>query len=225
MKKLFALMVFSGAVATIRNRVLMYLVIALTVLEFTADLLVEFIPSFHHSGWDTALVSVLCAVPFAAHGLGRGLLGDRLRRVSRLLAVIGRRLGMAFSFGRVAGLRHLRIAGPRHLWRCFGRFRFVSAMRTVGHDSTIDRRAAAVGSRARLACYLRRFRPWFLPAIDRCEDRRTGNRGWLGVMVPRRIIVVLLRIIVAGIRLPRCAAGGDLCRRYAAVREPAIAGS
>lgn len=52
---IFALMVFSGAVATIRNRVLMYLIIALTVLEFTADLLVEFIPSFHHSGWDTAL--------------------------------------------------------------------------------------------------------------------------------------------------------------------------
>jgi hypothetical protein len=52
---IFALMVFSGAVATIRNRVLMYLIIVLTVFEFTADLLVEFIPSFHHSGWDTAL--------------------------------------------------------------------------------------------------------------------------------------------------------------------------
>jgi Ion channel len=32
----------------------MYLVIALTVLEFTADLVVEFKPSFGHWGWDTA---------------------------------------------------------------------------------------------------------------------------------------------------------------------------
>lgn len=52
---IFALMVFSGAVATIRKRVLMYLVIALTVLEFAADLIVEFNPSFGHPGWDTAL--------------------------------------------------------------------------------------------------------------------------------------------------------------------------
>ena len=51
---MFALMLFSGAVATIRKTVLMYLVIALTVLEFTADLVVEFKPSFGHWGWDTA---------------------------------------------------------------------------------------------------------------------------------------------------------------------------
>jgi hypothetical protein len=52
---IFALMLFSGAVATIHNRVLMGLIIALTVLEFTADLIVEFNPSFGHPGWDTAL--------------------------------------------------------------------------------------------------------------------------------------------------------------------------
>src|SRR5437879_8612990 len=52
---IFALMVFSGAVATIRKRMLMYLVIALTVVEFTADLIVEFNPSLGHWGWDTAL--------------------------------------------------------------------------------------------------------------------------------------------------------------------------
>jgi hypothetical protein len=52
---MFALMLFSGAVASIRNRILMYLIIALTVLEFTADLVVEFNPSFGHPGWDTAL--------------------------------------------------------------------------------------------------------------------------------------------------------------------------
>lgn len=52
---IFALMLFSGAVATIHQRILMYLIIALTVLEFTADLIVEFNPWFGHPGWDTAL--------------------------------------------------------------------------------------------------------------------------------------------------------------------------
>ena len=52
---MFALMLFSGAVATIRKAILMYLVISLTVFEFAADLVVEFKPSFGHWGWDTAL--------------------------------------------------------------------------------------------------------------------------------------------------------------------------
>ena len=52
---IFALMVLSGAIATIRNRILMYLVIALTLLEFAADLIVEFKPSLGHLGWDTLL--------------------------------------------------------------------------------------------------------------------------------------------------------------------------
>jgi ion channel len=52
---MFALMLFSGAVATIRKPILMYLVITLTILEFAADLVVEFEPSFGHWGWDTAL--------------------------------------------------------------------------------------------------------------------------------------------------------------------------
>jgi len=34
---IFAFMLFSGAVATIRHRALMYLVVAATVIEFTAD--------------------------------------------------------------------------------------------------------------------------------------------------------------------------------------------
>jgi len=52
---IFALMLFSGAIATIRHRALMYLVVALTVLEFTADLIVEFNPLIGHLGWDTAM--------------------------------------------------------------------------------------------------------------------------------------------------------------------------
>src|SRR5436305_9621723 len=52
---LFAIMLFSGAIATIRHRFLMYLVIAVTALEFTGDLIVEFNPWLGHRGWDTAL--------------------------------------------------------------------------------------------------------------------------------------------------------------------------
>jgi hypothetical protein len=48
-------MLLSGAIATVPKRMLMYLIIALTILEFTADLIVEFNPSFGTSGWDTAL--------------------------------------------------------------------------------------------------------------------------------------------------------------------------
>jgi len=52
---IFAFMLFSGAVATIRQKALMFLVVALTVLEFAADLIVEFNSSLAHFGWDTAL--------------------------------------------------------------------------------------------------------------------------------------------------------------------------
>src|ERR1700683_5522965 len=55
----FALMLLSGAIATVHKRMLMSLVIALTILEFTADLIVEFNPSFSPRGWDTAL-KVFC---------------------------------------------------------------------------------------------------------------------------------------------------------------------
>ena len=51
----FALMLLSGAIATVRKPALTYLIITLTILEFTADLLVEFDPSFSPRGWDTAL--------------------------------------------------------------------------------------------------------------------------------------------------------------------------
>jgi hypothetical protein len=47
---IFAFMLFSGAVATIRQKALMYLVVAVTVLEFAGDLIVEFNASFAHLG-------------------------------------------------------------------------------------------------------------------------------------------------------------------------------
>jgi Ion channel len=52
---ILAFMLFSGAIATIRHRALMYLVVAVTILEFTADLIVEFNPLLGHLGWDTGL--------------------------------------------------------------------------------------------------------------------------------------------------------------------------
>lgn len=52
---ILALMLLSGAIATVQKRMLMCLIIALTVLEFTADLIVEFNSSFRPMDWDTAL--------------------------------------------------------------------------------------------------------------------------------------------------------------------------
>ena len=48
-------MLLSGAFATVHKRTLVYLIVALTVLEFAADLVVEFDPSFSFRGLDTAL--------------------------------------------------------------------------------------------------------------------------------------------------------------------------
>jgi len=50
---IFALMLVSGAIATIRYRTLLYLIVV-TGMEFTADLIVEFNPAFRHWGLDTA---------------------------------------------------------------------------------------------------------------------------------------------------------------------------
>jgi len=52
---IFALMLVSGALATVRHRMLMFLIAALTILEFAVDLMVEFNPSFSPLGWDSAL--------------------------------------------------------------------------------------------------------------------------------------------------------------------------
>src|ERR1700691_1361355 len=55
----FALMLLSGAIATVSKRMLMYLIFALTIVEFTADLIVEFSPLFVPRGGDSAL-KVFC---------------------------------------------------------------------------------------------------------------------------------------------------------------------
>jgi len=58
----FALMLLSGAIATVYKRLLMYVIIVLTALEFSADLVVEFNPSFSPRGWDTALKVIGMAI-------------------------------------------------------------------------------------------------------------------------------------------------------------------
>jgi hypothetical protein len=58
----FALMLLSGAIATVDKRILMIFLIGLTVLEFTADLIAEFNPSFSPRGWDTALKVACMAI-------------------------------------------------------------------------------------------------------------------------------------------------------------------
>jgi len=57
----FALMLLSGAIATVEKRMLIYLLVALTIVEFGADLMVEFNPSFSPRGGDSAL-KVFCMV-------------------------------------------------------------------------------------------------------------------------------------------------------------------
>ncbi len=52
---IFALMLLSGAIATLDKPVVMALIITLSILEYAADLFVEFNPSFSFGGWDTAL--------------------------------------------------------------------------------------------------------------------------------------------------------------------------
>lgn len=58
----FALMLLSGAIATVSNRILLFLVFALTVFEFSADLVEEFNPSFSVRGWDSAIKIIGMAI-------------------------------------------------------------------------------------------------------------------------------------------------------------------
>ncbi len=55
----FALMLLSGAPATVNKRILMFLIIALTLLTFTEDLMVEFKPASGPAALDSAL-KVFC---------------------------------------------------------------------------------------------------------------------------------------------------------------------
>ena len=96
----FALMLFSGAIATVRKRTLMALIIALTILEFTADLVVEFDPSFSAGGWDTA-IKVFCMATLAVMTLRQTFLLPGPVSVHRVMGGVAAYLliGVTWAFG------------------------------------------------------------------------------------------------------------------------------
>jgi len=97
---IFALMLFSGAIATVEKRMLMFLIIALTILEFSADLIVEFNPSFSPRGWDTAL-KVLCMSILVVMTLKQTFLLPGPVSVHRVMGGIAAYLliGVTWAFG------------------------------------------------------------------------------------------------------------------------------
>ena len=95
----FALMLFSGAIATLFKRTLMIFVIALTVLEFTADLYVEFNPSVNFRGWDTG-IKIFCMAILVVMTLKQTFLPGRVN-VHRVMGGIAAYLtiGVTWAFG------------------------------------------------------------------------------------------------------------------------------
>jgi len=95
----FALMLLSGAFATVYKRMLMYLIIALTILEFTADLIVEFDPSFSTRGWDSAL-KVFCMAILVVMTLKQTFLPGAVN-VHRVMGGVAAYLliGITWAFG------------------------------------------------------------------------------------------------------------------------------
>ena len=96
----FALMLLSGAIATVHRRMLMYLIIALTIPEFTADLFAEFNPSFSTRGWDTAL-KVFCMAILVVMTLKQTFLLPGPVSVHRVMGGVAAYLliGVTWAFG------------------------------------------------------------------------------------------------------------------------------
>ena len=96
----FALMLLSGAIATVNRRMLMSLIIALTIVEFTADLIVEFNPSFSLRAWDTAL-KVFCMAILVVMTLKQTFLLPGPVSVHRVMGGIAAYLliGLTWAFG------------------------------------------------------------------------------------------------------------------------------
>jgi hypothetical protein len=93
-------MLLSGAIATVYKRMLISLIIALTILEFTADLIVEFNPSFSPKGWDTAL-KVFCMAILVVMTLKQTFLLPGPVSVHRVMGGITAYLliGVTWAFG------------------------------------------------------------------------------------------------------------------------------
>jgi hypothetical protein len=93
-------MLLSGAIATVRKRMLLFLILALTILEFTADLITEFNPSFSPRGWDTAL-KVFCMAILVVMTLRQTFLLPGPVSVHRVMGGIAAYLliGVTWAFG------------------------------------------------------------------------------------------------------------------------------
>ena len=96
----FAIMLLSGAIATVQKRVLTYLIIVLTIVEFTADLIAEFDPSFSPRGWDTAL-KVFCMAILVVMTLKQTFLLPGPVSVHRVMGGVAAYLliGVTWAFG------------------------------------------------------------------------------------------------------------------------------
>jgi Ion channel len=95
----FSLVLLSGAIATVSKRMLMYLIFALTLLEFTADLIVEFNPSFIPRGADSAL-KVFCMAILVVMTLKQTFLPGAVN-VHRVMGGVAAYLliGLTWAFG------------------------------------------------------------------------------------------------------------------------------
>src|ERR1700728_841294 len=96
----FALMLLSGAIATVHKRMLMYLIIALTILEFAADLIAEFNPLFSSNSWDSAL-KVFCMAILVVMTLKQTFLLPGAVSVHRVMGGVAAYLlvGVTWAFG------------------------------------------------------------------------------------------------------------------------------
>ena len=96
----FAIMLLSGAIATVQKQVLTYLIIVLTIVEFTADLIAEFDPSFSPTGWDTAL-KVFCMAILVVMTLKQTFLLPGPVSVHRVMGGVAAYLliGVTWAFG------------------------------------------------------------------------------------------------------------------------------
>ena len=96
----FALVLLSGAIATVHKQMLMYLIFVLTVLEFTADLIAEFHSSFGPSGWDSAL-KVFCMAILVVMTLKQTFLLPGPVSVHRVMGGVAAYLliGLTWAFG------------------------------------------------------------------------------------------------------------------------------
>jgi len=95
----FALMLFSGAIATISKPMPMYFIFALTILGFTADVTAEFNHSFSPRVWDTA-IKVFCMLILVVMTLRQTFLPGEVN-VHRVMGGVAAYLliGVTWAFG------------------------------------------------------------------------------------------------------------------------------